>query len=287
MSTVVQTTYKPQILPAVVGMIASEVGSEVGTRICEVSAGIGFGLAVGQGVGDRGAIIATSGTYNFIGVSARDVTLDRMPIDPLAPDQTLIAADTYAQYSNMAVLSRGDIWVLCYGSGDGGVKSGDPLWYDSNGHFSNITGGSASFGSVTFTSNPAVGDTLVVGASTWTWAAAITSGLQLLIGPTLGDSIRMAAATLEASADAPTELMTYRAYPPSPAGAAQGSGSNTLQYAAEVVGATVYVVTSNTTGATVTAMTAGVANSYQVVGGFWKTSCIAGQIGKISLGSQR
>jgi hypothetical protein len=283
MSTVVQTTYKPQILPAVVGMIASEVGAEVGTRICETSAGIGFGLAVSQGVGDKGAVIAGS---NFIGVTARDVSLDRLPVDPLAADQTLLAADTYPQYSNMAVLSRGDIWVMCYGAGDGGVTAQTPLCYDANGHFC-AAGGSSSIGSVTFTQNPNVGDTLVVGASTWTWASAITSGLQLLIGPTLGDSIRMAAVTLEASVDAPTELMTYRAYPPSPAGAAQGSGSNTLLYAAEALGATTYVVTSSTTGATVTAMTAGTGAATAVVGGYFKMSAIAGQIVKISLGVQR
>lgn len=284
-STVVQSTYRPQIAPAALGMIADEASADVTTRICETAAGIGFGLAVAQGVGDKGCILATGST--FLGISVRDVTLDRLPIDPLAPDLTLIAADTYPQYSNMAILTRGDIWVNTYGFGDTGVKAGDPVYFDATGRLCNNTGGTASYGSTTFTQQPAVGDTLVVGASTWTWASALTSGLQLLIGPTLGDSIRMAAATLNASVDAPTELLVYAAYPPSPGGAGQGSGANTLQYAAEAVGATTYVITSSTTGATVTAMTAGTASSNAVTGAFWKTSAIAGQLAKLSLSLQR
>lgn len=290
MSTVVQTVYKPQIIAATVGMIADEASADVMTRICETSAGIGFGLAVCLGtLSDKGAVLGGTTTGAFLGVSVRDVTLDRLPIDPLAADQSLIAADTYGQYSNMAVLTRGNIWVTCYGGGSAGVKSGDPLGYDTNGHFTNsaATQGTFSFGSTTFTQNPAVGDTLVVNGDTWTWASAITSGLQLLVGATLGDSIRMAATTLEASTSTNTTVMQYSYFPYSPAGAPEGSGANTLQYANETVGTGVFTITSSTTGATVTAMTAGVALSVAVVGGYWKTHAIAGQIAKISLGIQR
>lgn len=289
MSTVVQTVYKPQILPAVVGMIADEASAEVMTRICETSAGIGFGLAVTLGtLSDKGALLGGTSAGAFLGVSVRDITLDRLPIDPLAADGTLTSADTYPQYANMAVLTRGNIWVLCYGGGAAGVKSGDPLGYDTNGHFTNgTTGGTYSFGSTTFAAQPAVNDTLVVNGDTWTWVSALTTGLQLLLGPTLGDSIRMAVATLEASGSTNTTVMQYKAYPPSPAGAAEGSGSNTIQYANETVGTGVFTVTSSTAGATVTAMTAGVGASIAVVGGYWKTAAIAGQVAKISLGIQR
>lgn len=287
MSTVVQTVYKPQILPATVGMIADEASAEVMTRICETSAGIGFGLAVSIGtLSDKGCVLSST-TTGFLGVSVRDITLDRLPIDPLAADGSTTAADTYPQYSNMAVLTRGNIWVMCYGGGSAGVKSGDALWYDNNGHFSNTTGGSYSFGQTVFTSQPAANDTLVVNGDTWTWVTALTTGLQLLIGPTLGDSIRMAVATLEASGSTNTTVMQYKAYPPSPAGAAEGSGSNTIQYANETIGTGVFTVTSSTTGATVTAMTAGITTSTAVVGGYWKTAAIAGGIAKISLGIQR
>jgi hypothetical protein len=285
MSTVVQTSYRPQIRPGVVGMIASETGWEASTRICETAGGIGFGLAVSQGtLSDKGVVLGGS---NFMGISIRDVALDRLPIDPLAADNTLIAADTYGQYMDMGVLSRGDIWVQCFGAGSGGVKAGDALYYDANGHFTNSASGSASFGQVTFTTNPSVGDTLVINGTTWTWVSAITTGNQLLIGATLGDSIRNAAATLEASSDTNTTLMQYRAYPPSPGGAGEGSGSNTITYAAEAVGTTVYTITSNTPGATVTAMTAGTASATAIVGGYWKSGAIAGDIARVSLGIQR
>lgn len=286
MSTVVQTSYKPQILPAVVGMIADMSTAEVITRICETSAGIGFGLAASQGAGDKGCILSVN--TGFLGITVRDVTLDRIPLDPLAAPQSLINADVYAQYQNVALMTSGTIWVNCYGgSSTAGVKAGDALFYDTNGHFTNVSGGSYSFGQVTYTAQPTVGDTLTINGDVWTWVAALTSGLQLLVGPTLGDSLRMAAATLTASSSTLTTVQQYRYYPPSPAGAAQGSGANVLQYANETVGTGVFVTSTTTAGATVTAMTPGVAAATAVVGGFWKSSAIAGQIAKVSLGIQR
>jgi hypothetical protein len=294
MSTVVQSSYRPQITPGVAGMIVNELSSSVSTRICNTAAGIGFGLAVSQDPAFDKAV-ALGGTA-FFGVSVRDVTLDRLPLNPLAPDGTLLPVDTYAPNQNMGVLSRGDIWVTCYGAGEAGVKAGDALYYDpTSGRFCS-SGGQAATGSITFTSQPAAGDTLVVTAgtaSTWTWVTALTTGNQLLIGQTLGDSIANAARTLEASADTATDQLTYAAFPPSPGGSGQGSGANTLMYAAETAGvaANAYTVVSNTAGTTNSGaggvLAGGTASPTAVSGGFWKSAAIAGQVAKISLGIQR
>ena len=286
MTTVVQTTYKPQIAAAVAGMIAEMSGSEVDTRICETPAGIGFGLAVSQGVGDQGCVLGGSAFY---GITLRDVTLDRLPIDPLAPAGTLLPVDTYAQYQNMAVLTRGTVWVLSAG---GVIAPGSALFYDTTlGKFTNSASGSAAVGSVAFTTQPVDGQTISINGSTWTFKASGATGLQSNIGPTLGDTIANLANALNASADVNTVLLSYRAYPPSPGGAGQGSGANTLMMAVKLVGVAgnAYTLSTNVPGATASGATlsGGTAAATAVTGGFWKTSAIGGQLAKVSLGIQR
>jgi hypothetical protein len=100
----VQTTYTRYIGPAQVGMLASEVNWAADTRIIETVAGIGFGLAVSQGVADDGCII---GGAAFVGLTMRDVTL---------PRSETLTLDAYARYDNAAILTMGDLWVLCYAS---------------------------------------------------------------------------------------------------------------------------------------------------------------------------
>lgn len=289
MATVVQRTYAPQIAPAVVGMIANEAGDAVGTRECETAAGIGFGLAVSQGTKEGGAVLGGSA---FIGVSVRDVTLDRISVDPAYAGATL-PVDTYPQYQSMAVLSRGDIWVKCMGGGATGTKAGDGLFFDATtGEFTNTASGKAANGSVTFTAQPAVNDTIVINGTTWTFVASGATAAQINIGATLGDTVAAAAAKLGASTDANTTVFQFAAYPPSPGGSGQGSGANTLMYAAETVGTAgnALVITLGGTlasTATVQAMSGGSAAATAVVGGYWKSNVISGQIGKISLGIQR
>jgi hypothetical protein len=57
---------------------------------------IGFGVVVSKGSADDGVLAA--GTL-FVGVSIRDVTLDHA------------TADRYEDGDNVAVMTRGDIWV--------------------------------------------------------------------------------------------------------------------------------------------------------------------------------
>lgn len=154
MSVVVQSSYRPQIARGVVGMIADEADCEVGTRIVETSAGIGFGLAVSQGTGDKGCVIGGS---KFIGITVRDITQDRMPIDPYS--STEAAADVYPQYANAGVMSRGHIWLLAHAD----VAAGDALYYDTTaGTFGNSASGEAASGSITFTEQPAEGQTATI-----------------------------------------------------------------------------------------------------------------------------
>jgi hypothetical protein len=268
-------------------MVADETGSQITTYQCETAAGIGFGLAVSQGTADTGAIIGGSA---FIGVTVRDVTQDRIPIDPLAADQSLVTSDVYPQRANMGILSRGRIWVTANGGGDTGVKAGDPLFYDTTtGVFTNSTSGAAASGSVVFTTNPVDGQTLTLNGDVWTFKATGESGLQSNIGPTLGDTLTHLVSRLNASASALTENLVYAAYPPSPGGAGQGSGANTLVYGAEAVGTAgnSITVTTNVPGTTVTAAAGGSAAATAVTGGYWASSAIAGQLAQITLGIQR
>lgn len=290
MSSVVQSVYRPQIAPAVAGMVANTIDYSAISRICETAAGIPFGVAVSYGASAKGAVLGGS---NFLGVTVKDITLNQISVGQFAADNTYAPADTYSQYETMGVLTRGDIWVMCHGGGDAGIAPGSAVYYDSTTGLFGGSGGMSAFGSTTFTQQPAAGDTLVLttgAAVTWTWVTTLTTGNQLLIGPTLGDSIANAAKALEASTDTNTELLTFGAYPPSPGGSGEGSGANTLIYAAEAPGTTAnaYTVVSNTVGATASGatLTGGAAAGTAITGAFWKTGAIAGQLGVISLGIQ-
>jgi hypothetical protein len=282
MATAVQTTYRPQIAPAVVGLIASATGTETDTRIVETAAGVPFGVMVSQGVGDKGAIL---GGTKGVGISVRDVTLDRITVDPLAA-VNIGPADTYMRYANMAVLSRGVIWVTAAAN----VAAGDAVFYEAaGGTLSNSASGTAASGSVVFATQPVAGQTITLNGTAWTFQASGASGNQVNIGPTLGDTIAVLATALNASTDTNTAALRYAAYPPSPGGSGQGSGANTLTYGVKAVGSAgnALVVTTTVPGSTVTPMSGGSAAATALTGAFWKSTAIAGQLAKVSLGIQR
>jgi hypothetical protein len=95
MGNVVQSSYTRYQPEGVAGAAATMHGWDADSRICE-SAAIGFGLAVSQGSADNGAVL---GGALFVGVSVRDITLVHT------------TADRYELYDNMAVMTRGDVWV--------------------------------------------------------------------------------------------------------------------------------------------------------------------------------
>jgi hypothetical protein len=273
MTTVVQTRYRPQIQPALVGMIADEAGSEVGTRQCETAAGIAFGLAVSQGTNDKGAVIGGSA---FIGISVRDVTLDGSPIDPLG-DRVAGTLDIYPQYSNMGVISRGHIWV----EAEANVRGGDAAFYDTtSGKFSNSASGAAARGYIDFSIQPADAMTVVINGKTWTFKSSGAGAAQTNIGPTITDSVTALAASLNASADG---LITPGSY------LADGNRLWVAWDAVGVAGNAIAITSGTTTGATASAATlaGGTAAATAVSGAFWLSSAVAGQLAKVSLGIQR
>jgi hypothetical protein len=293
MTTVVQSTYRPQIAAGTPGLIADEAGADVLTRQVETSGGIGFGLAVGQGTADKGCVLGGS---VFLGITVRDITLDRLPIDPLADSGA--AADTYAQRQNAGILTRGHIWVTAAAD----VAAGNALAYDATtGALTTGTSGQTAFGSIVFTTQPVDGNTVTLNGTVVTFKASGASGSQVNIGPTLGDTIVALAAFANANvaSDAGIGACKFLAYPPSPGGSGQGSGANTLWVAAAAVGTggsgppktgNSITLATNVPGATRSGATLTGGNSdttVAIAGGYWLDTAIAGQYARVSLGIQR
>jgi hypothetical protein len=187
------------------------------------------------------------------------------------------AVDLYPQYSNVAFLSRGHIWVEAQAS----VKGGDPLSYDTtSGKFSTGTSGAAARGYIDFSQLPAADQNIVLNGKTITFKASGATGLQSNIGLTIADTVANLAAMLNASADTTVDDSTYLA------------DGNRLWMSYDTVGTggnAITITAGTTTGATASGATleGGTAASTAVSGGYWLTSAIAGQLAKISLGIQR
>jgi hypothetical protein len=280
-TTVVQTSYRPQIAYGLEGMISEETGSEVGTRICETAAGITFGKAVSQGAGAKGCVL---GGANFVGVSVRDITLALVSVDPLSGIDNPL--DTYGRWTNVAVLSRGHIWVKPQGL----VAANDAVFYDpATGKFGNSASGLAASGSVTFARQPANNETLVINGATLTFVTGTPTGDQVKIGDTLGDTVANAAAVMDGSATAGFAALTFRAEPPTPVGG--GSGADTILIVANAVGVAgnALAITSGPAGMTKSGATlaGGTAAGTAITAAKWLDSAIAGQTARITLGIQQ
>lgn len=126
MSNIVQSAYNRYMSAGSPGVFATTSGWDADTRVCETSAGIGFGLACSKGAADIGAVL---GGTNFVGISVRDITLVHT------------TPDKYAQYDNMAVAIRGDIWVRVSGAVTAGQQA----------HYNTSTGALASSGGTAIT----------------------------------------------------------------------------------------------------------------------------------------
>jgi hypothetical protein len=280
-NTVVQTRYAPQIAYGLEGMISEETGSEVGTRICETVAGIGFGKAVSQGARAKGCII---GGAAFVGVTVRDITLSLVSPDPLSNVDN--ALDTYGLWTNVAVCTRGHIWVKPQGL----VAPNDAVYYDAgNGRFGNSATGLAASGWVTFSRNPVNNETMVINGATVTFVTGTPTGDQVKIGDTLGDTVYNAAKLMDGSATAGLAALTFAADPPVPVGG--GSGSDTILIQANTVGVAgnALAITSGPVGMTKSGATlaGGSATGTLISGAKWLDAGLGGQVARITLGIQQ
>jgi hypothetical protein len=199
-----------------------------------------------------------------------------------------IPVDTYPQTANVGVMTTGHMWVLAKAN----VAASDPLFYNAtDGGMINAATGEAAVGYVDFTANPSDGQTLTIQGTAITFKASGAVAPQVNIGPTLGDTLVALATMANASADANLVLLSYRAYPPSPGGAGQGSGAYRLMVATKAPGVAgnAYTLATNVPGATVSGATlsGGAAGGVAITGGYWLTTTIAGDIGQVSLGIQR
>lgn len=285
MTTILQQTYRPQIAPFLLGLIIDENNAETLTKVCNTAAGIPFGMAVSQDTVDKNCVIGGS---KFIGLSQRDKTLALAAIDPLSLTDTPNPLDAYGRWANVSIMTRGRMAVRAGAN----VSAWDNLYYDSTtGLLTNTNTGASASGSITFSSQPAPNSTVTIQGTTLTFInTGVPTASQVMIGPTLGDTIVALAAVANASADANLVLMTYQAYPPSPGGSGQGSGSNTLLVGVKAAGVTGngYTLATNVAGATVSGATlsGGTAgtNLVQITGGHWYTSAITGQLAVVTLG---
>jgi biotin carboxyl carrier protein len=95
-------------------------------------------------------------------------------------------------------------------------------------------------GSITFTTNPAVGTTIVLDGTTWTFVSSPPSGNQLPIGATLAATLTAAVPVLQASTDANTKKFLFSASSTvlTLTAATGGTGGNSLTISTTVSGVT-------------------------------------------------
>ena len=153
----VQTTYTQYINVGQNGMIASATGWDIDTRIAEAvttgATGIPFGIVVSQStLTDRGAVIGLLSGGVPVGITAADPTLPNV-----VPGFT----DLYNEGDNMAVLIRGDIWVI---TGDNVVAGAEVYFNSATGQLgaSGIANSTALLGARWMTSVPSADSRLTV-----------------------------------------------------------------------------------------------------------------------------
>jgi hypothetical protein len=282
MTVVVQTNYSPQIRPAVEGMIADMMPSAIVTRLCETMTGIPFGKAVSQGTQSAKGVLL-GGASKYQGVTVIDNTLSISPLDPYS--STLNPVDAYGYQTNVAVMTRGHLWGKAWSV----IAPNDPVYYDAAlGTLGNAAAGQSANGSIQFSQQPADGNTIIINGVTITFHASGATGDDINIGPTLGDTVAALATHLNGSATTGISALVYGAYPPSPGGSAQGSGSNTLTISEKTPGTAgnaIAISAAGTPGATASGATlsGGTAASILIPNAHWIDAAVSGQLAKVAL----
>lgn len=108
----IQSTYAATHAAAVEGMVANSEPCVVVSRIAEDAEGIGFGKVCVLGDADN-SVTDSEASKKFEGISILD------------PTQAGATADMYPQYSTVAVMKQGVIWV----SASVAVAKGDPVYF--------------------------------------------------------------------------------------------------------------------------------------------------------------
>lgn len=105
---IVQDTYATSIPVGYPGMVANGETSNRISRTCESAAGIPFGAPVYRGAGDHGCTVTVGTAATFLGWAIADHGVQPLPGG--------VAADIYPQYSSVAILTSGVIWVTATGA---------------------------------------------------------------------------------------------------------------------------------------------------------------------------
>lgn len=110
---VVQSTYATAIPNGFPGQVANGETSNRISRTCEDAAGIAFGAPVYRGSGDHGCTGTVGTAATFLGWAIADHGIQVVPSG--------VAADIYPQYSSVAILTSGVIWVTAVGANADGA----------------------------------------------------------------------------------------------------------------------------------------------------------------------
>jgi len=114
---IIQTTFSDTIRQGLPGMINRMVDYNAVSRNCATAAGIPAARAVSQGTRDEDAVIG--GTANgFIGITILDPTL-------VNPTTSALGDGVYAQYTEMGILTKGEIFAACVLA----CAAGDPAYF--------------------------------------------------------------------------------------------------------------------------------------------------------------
>jgi len=105
---VTQDTYRDAPGIGFPGQVANGETSNRISRTCEDADGIPFGSPVWQGAGDHGCTKTPGTAATFLGFAMADVGVQPLPGG--------VAADVYAQYSTVGIMTLGAIFVTATGA---------------------------------------------------------------------------------------------------------------------------------------------------------------------------
>ena len=261
-----QTSYGNVLQPAVPGMIADMRNRTVLSRVAQIGP-VAFGVPSFRGTADNTMLtVGATGAGAFEGITVRDPTVRPLVTYP----------DTFQQYDIVPVLIKGIVWVRVVSP----VTPGQAALLDGAGNFTALSGTGYATDAITFTTNPAAGQTITLNGTTVTFVASGATGNQVNIGASLSATLTSLLTLLQASADTQIVKFTYNVTTNSQAPALEltaataGTGGNALTVASTVAGATVLTPTLTGGDAANTAISATAT---------FESTAVAGALAKLRL----